>query len=272
MLNMSTTEIGNLIFDSGKTLFEILDSLDVPQVSSQLEATNLRLDDVNDQLRQLGQIVDSNQANNNASFINVNTQLDALSNEVTALTIAVAPITAQIDILTTQVNQLSAQVDPISAEVADLSTQVFQLSNEVATLTVTVQSFNSRITQTETQVTALQNRVTTLELTRATSMRLYLGNEYVFSYRTGGIPGTTFFYRITFSGSTSTEILAARGYPASVLDSQNGSSTSRTVYLAAPFDLFSTNGRFNYPIVQGPCVLSFSVNNTSPLSGYITSV
>lgn len=274
-----TTVIGDLIFESGKTLFEILDSLDVPQVSASLDATNARLDEVNDQLRQLGSIVDTNQANNNASFIAVNTQLDALNSEVTALNLAVASLTIQVMNLDQEVATLSAAVIPLEALVSDLRNQVSALATQVTSLTTLVYGYDSRITSVETsidilstRVSSLANRVTTIELEADQQQKLRLGNEYIFTYRTGGVPGTTYFYRLNYSGSTSTAINAAQGYTANVLSSIDGTSTQRTVYLAAPFDLFSANGRYNYPMIQGPCRLSFVVNNTNPTEGYITTL
>lgn len=281
-----STQIGDLIFDSGKTLFEILDALDVPQVSAQLDAVNTRLDDVNDQLRQLGSIVDSNQSNNTASFIAVNTQLDSLNLEVIALNQAVAPLSLQVVNLELEVAALSAAVLPIETLVSDLqgqvnnlTIQVNNLTTQVNQITVLVNSYNGRITQLETSVTALSqqiatitNRVSTLEATAARNQLLRLGNEYIFTYRTGGVSGITYFYRINYFGDPTTIIRAAVGYSANVLSSQDGTSTSRTVYLTAPFDLFSANGRYNYSMIQGPCRLSFTVNNTNPTEGYITIV
>lgn len=274
-----STQIGDLIFDSGKTLFEILDALDVPQVSAQLDAVNVRLDEVNDQLRQLGSIVDTNQANTTASFIAVNTQLDALNSEVTALNLAVAPLSIQVSNLDQEVAVLSAAIVPLETLVSDLESQVNSLALQVTSLTTLVNSYNSRITALESSTTSLSqqlsvltNRVLTLELTAHSNTKLRLGNEYIFTYRTGGVPGTTYFYRINYSGSTTTNINAAVGYSANVLSSQDGTSQNRTVYLAAPFDLFSLNGRYNYPMIQGPCRLSFTVNNTNPVEGYITTL
>lgn len=286
LISKMTTVIGDLIFDSKKTLFEILDSLDVPQVSALLDETNIRLDEVNDQLRQLGAIVDSNQANNNASFIAVNTQLDALNAEVVALNLAIAPISAQVVSLEQEVATLSAAVLPLETLVSDLENQVNALGDQVTSLTFLVNSYNGRITALETSVTSLSqtvasltqtvnsltSRVTTIELTADQNQKLRLGNEYIFTYRIGGVPGTTYFYRINYSGSTSTGINAAIGYSANVLSSESGTSTQRTVYLAAPFDLFSVNNRYNYPMIQGPCRLSFTVNNTNPTEGYITTL
>lgn len=274
-----STQIGDLIFDSGKTLFEILDALDVPQVSSQLDAVNTRLDEVNDQLRQLGSIVDSNQASVTASFIAVNTQLDALSSEVTALNLAVAPLSIQVTNLGQEVAALTSSIVPLEALVSDLESQVNFLALQVTNLTTLVNSYNSRITILESntasvsqQLTVLTNRVLTLELTAPSSTKLRLGNEYIFTYRSGGTSGTTFYYRINYSGSTATNINAAVGYSANVLSSQDGTSQQRTVYLVAPFDLFSVTGRYNYPMIQGPCRLSFTVNNTNPTEGYITTL
>jgi uncharacterized coiled-coil protein SlyX len=272
-----STQIGDLIFESGKTLFEILDALDVPQVSSQLDAVNVRIDEVNDQLRQLGAIVDTNQANSNASFIAVNTRLDDLNTEVIALNLAVAPLSIQVTNLEQEVATLSAAVLPLETLVSDLENQVIALTANVTHLTNLVSSYESRITSLESRVTnlslqvdTLAARIFTVELDAPRSQQLHLGNQYIFSYRTGGVPGTTFFYRITYSGPTTTRILAATGYSANVLSSQEGTSTERTVWLAAPFDLFSVSGRFNYPMIQGPCRLSFTVNNTNPIDGYIT--
>lgn len=274
-----STQIGDLIFDSGKTLFEILDALDVPQVSAQLDSVNNRLDEVNDQLRQLGSIVDSNQANNTASFIAINTQLDALNSEVAALNLAVAPLSIQVSNLDQEVAALSAAVVPLETLVTDLESQVNSLALQVTNLTTLVNSYNSRITSLENntasvsqQLTTLTNRVLALELTAHTNTQLRLGNEYIFTYRTGGVPGNTYYYRINYSGSTSTVINANVGHSANVLSSQDGTSQQRTVYLAAPFDLFSVSGRYNYPMIQGPCRLSFTVNNTNPTEGYITTL
>lgn len=253
-----STQIGDLIFDSGKTLFEILDSLDVPQVANQLEATNSRLDEVNDQLRQLSVIVDNNQANNNASFVSINTQLDNLNAEVTSLSDELSPIPNEVANLTILVNSFDSRLDSIDTQIDALDLQVDTLSTQVTTLTGTVNSFNSRITS--------------LEANRARQQFLFLGNEYIFSYRIGGLPGTTHYYRITYSGSVTTHVNAASGYSANVLDSLAGTSSVRIVYLAGPFDMFSVNGRYHYPMIQGPCALSFSINNTSPIIGYITTL
>jgi len=272
-----TTEIGRLIFSQGKTLFEVLDSLDVPQVSAQLEATNERLDMVNDQLRQLGEIVDSNNNRTNAEFIRVNTELDNLTIQVQALNVQISPLSAQVASLDAEVMSLSAELTPLSNEIDDLNDQVQSLSLQVNALSSQVSGYTSRITTLESQlaqltttVNALTSTVNFLDANRARLGMLYLGNEYLFSYRTGGVPGNVYTYRINYSGNTTTQILANVGYTANVLSSEDNTSTSRTVRLAAPFDLFSTNGRVSYPLVQGPCVLSFTVNNTNPTNGYIT--
>jgi len=281
-----STQIGELIFDSGKTLFEILDELNVPEISNKLTAVDVRLDEVNDQLRQLGAIVDSNQTNNNASFIAVNTQLDSLNAEVVSLNLAIAPLSIQLtDLeqefasLQQEVITLSGSIDPLESSLANLQSQVLALDDRVSDISITVDSYSPRIRVLETNVSSLQleinsltQRVIRVELNAPRSQQLYLGNEYIFTYRTGGVPGVTNYYRFTYSGSTSTPILANKGYIASALSSVTGTATNREVFLAAPFDLFSVNGRYNYPMIQGPCRLSFVVNNTSPTEGYITTL
>jgi archaellum component FlaC len=257
-----TTEIGDIIFGTNSTLFRVLDTLDVPSISTQLASTNTRLDEVNDQLRQLGQIVDANQIANNTSFIAVNTQLDTLEADVLSL---------------------ATEIEPLASQVDSLSTQVTSLSGEVSTLTTTVNSYNSRILTLENTTTvlstlvtnisldlnALSSRVGVLETNRVRQQLLTLGSEYLFTYRTGGVPGITYYYRLNYFGSQSTVIRAGIGHSAEVYDLQAGTVTTRTVYLAAPFDMFSSSGRYNYQMAQGPCVLSFTQNNTSPTTGYI---
>jgi len=274
-----STQIGDLIFESGKTLFEILDSLDVPQVASQLDATNLRLDEVNDQLRQLSVIVDTNQANNNASFVSINTQLDSLRAQVTLLSEELLPIPNEIASLTTLVNSFDGRINLLEINNDILATRMNSLDNQMSTLNNQMSTLNNQMSTLTTDVavlsvtvTSFNSRITSLEANKARQQFLFLGNEYIFCYRTGGAPGTTYYYRITYSGSVTSQVNAAIGYSANVLDSSTGTSSNRTVYLAAPFDMFSVNGRYNYPMIQGPCVLSFAVNNTSPITGYITTL
>lgn len=274
---MSNTQIGDLIFDSDKSLFEILDELGVPKVSQQLDDITERLSEVNDQLVQLGQIVDTNQANNNAAFIAVNTRVDSLNDEVVALNIIVAPLSVQVTNLEQEVVALRNLVQPLDSRVSNVEGQVSVLTTQYNTLAALVTSLQGRIITLENQVfaltpqvNALNNRVLTLELEAPRSQILRLGNEYVFSYRTGGFPGNTWFYRLNYSGSINTIISANVGHTATVFSSIDSTFQSRTVYLAAPFDNIATAGRYNYPMIQGPCRLSFQAQDTNPIEGYIT--
>jgi len=264
-----STEIGDIIFDTKSTLFQVLDTLDVPSISAQLTSTNQRLDDVNDQLRQLGAIVDANQIANNTSFIAVNTQLDILETDVLSLATEIAPLSSQVDSLSTQVTSLSGQVSVLTTTVNGYNSRIVALESTTTSLNNSVISINTAINTINSNLSALGTRVGTLEINRARQQLLTLGNEYFFTYRTGGVPGTTYYYRINYSGSQSTVIRAGIGQTATVYDQAAGTTTSRTVYLAAPFDLFSSSGRYNYQMAQGPCVLSFTQNNTSPTAGYI---
>lgn len=273
-----STNIGDLIFDSGKTLFEILDSLDVANVSQQLDSANMRLDEVNDQLRQLSSIVDTNQANNNASFISVNTQLDDINIEVAALTVQLAPLVVEIDNLSAQVSQLANVVLPIDSRLSQIEDNITALQTQVSGLLALNAAIQNRLNALEvaidnlqTSLSALTSRVLTLEVTKDQNQQLRLGNEYLCSYRVGN-PGTTYYFRIVYSGSITTKILANVGYQATVLSSIDNSATNRSVYLCAPFDTFSVSGRYNYPMIQGPCQISFVVNNSSPIQGYITTL
>lgn len=274
---MSGTQIGDLIFESDKSLFEILDELGVPKVSQQLDDITERLSEVNDQLVQLGQIVDTNQANNNAAFIAINTRVDTLNDEVTALNILVAPLSVQVANLEQEVVALRNLVQPLDSRLIIVEGQVSVLITQYNSLSATISNLQGRVILLEnqiapltTQVNALTSRVLTLELEAPRSQILRLGNEYIFSYRTGGFPGNTWFYRLNYSGSINTIISANVGHSATVFSSIDSTFNTRTVYLAAPFDNIATAGRYNYPMIQGPCKLSFQPQDTNPIEGYLT--
>lgn len=264
-----STEIGDIIFDTKSTLFQVLDTLDVPSIAAQLASTNDRLDDVNDQLRQLGAIVDANYIASNTSFIAINTQLDTLEADVLSLATEIAPLSSQVDSLSTQVTSLSGQVSTLTTTVNSYNIRILALESTTTSLSSSVASINSSINTINSSLNALGTRVGVLETNRVRQQLLTLGSEYFFTYRTGGVPGNTYYYRVNYSGSQSTVIRAGIGHSATVYDQQAGTTQVRTVYLAAPFDMFSVNGRYNYQMAQGPCVLSFTQNNTSPTLGYI---
>lgn len=272
-----STQIGDLIFESGKTLFEVLDSLDIAQVSTQLENVGERLSEVDDQLRQLGSIVDTNQSNNNASFISVNTKLDSLDSTVARLASEFEPISSQITQLTNEVANLGDFIVENDNSIRILRSEVDSLFEDVQILTDRVSGFNNRITQLETRTSqnsfrldTVQNQVTLLEATKDRNQFVRQGNEYIFSYRLGN-PGTTSHYRIAYKSGN--QIIKSNvGYEASVFNSTNGTVSDRTTYIAAPFDVFTISGRENYQMIQGPCALSFTNNNTSPIQGYLTIV
>lgn len=256
-VNMST-EIGDLIFETGKTLFQILDELDVTTVSIKLDAVDNRLVEVDDQLRQLGVIVDSNDAANQARFINIETDVNQLENSI-----------GGFDNRITQVEQSNNSV----------VLQVTQLTNEVNVLSSLVASFDQRITTNSISINSISAQVGTLTTTindlvarQALFNFLFLGNEYIFHYRPLSSPRPTQFYRLTFSGNTQTRILSNTRYSVQILRSEDNTAGTVDVWLAATFDTFSVNNRRNYSLQQGPILLSFFVNETSPITGYITQI
>lgn len=280
-----STEIGGIIFETKKTLFEVLDELDVPTVSTLLNQTNNRLDQVNDQLRQLGLIVDSNQQHVTAEFINANTRIDGMEQQVSQLASSLAPLISQMDNLNILIFQLSSQIETVEvqtnallAQVSSLSVAVSDMSSSITSLTARVNNSDSRIGVVESQLATVNTRldvmspiVTFLDSNRARLNLIFRSNTYFFTYRIGN-PGTTYSYRITYTGLPTSVVYANVGHTCQVLSSIDGTLSSRAVYLTAPFDAFSAVGRINYPLVQGPCLLSFTVNNNNPILGYITPI
>lgn len=266
------TEIGDLIFDTNRTLFEVLDSLDVPNVATQLSNVGERLDEVNDQLRQLGIIVDTNKIDFNTQLIAVNTALDNINKEIGD----VLAVIVKVNQLSDEVEILSKQIPSISDQLLEVEKQLDYALQQVASITVVVNSFSTRILTLETSNSSLtaivsrnQQTLNGLYANQARLQILTLGNEYSFVYRSGN-PNAVYQLRITFSGDQSVLIRANQGYDATIL--QDGTQVNRTVYLAAPFDQFLPNYRIHYLLIQGPILLSFESINTSPINGYLTTL
>lgn len=259
-----STDIGDLIFNSDKTLFEILDSLDVPSISKQLDGTNNRLDQVNDQLRQLGLIVDNNNANTTARFITVNTNVSNTMIEVEKLRVIVVPLDNRLTKVEKNASENEKQIVLNKGLIDIANLRISDLTTDVKTLSAKVNIFDGK-------VAILENTVRDLNINKYNLQLLNLAGGYIFSYRIGS-PGQTWNYRISFNGPVTTRVFSNRGYPAQILSNIDGSITNRTVYLAAPFDVFSTVRNPGYLMQQGPCVLSFEANNTSPTLGYITQI
>lgn len=289
--------IRELIFDNNSTLFQTLDKLEITQLATDINSISNKLVYLDESIRTLANTVDSNYRQIQGEIQTSNSQILALTNEISNIklnisaiqqdvtsatqtadaaltqvanvTADVALVNSKVTTLQSQVASLNTSVSTLNSSVSSLTTQVNMLSNQYVILTTSIDTLTAKVTQIDSSISTLTSRVTSLEANAARNQLLRRGNEYIFTYRVGS-PGTTYYYRITYSGTGS--INANVGYSATVLDSQAGTSTSRTVYLAAPFDTFSLNGRYNYPMIQGPCILSFTANNTTPTNGYITTL
>lgn len=119
-----STNIGDIIFGTNSTLFQVLDTLDVPSLSAQIAALEERIDEVNYQLRQLGVIVDQNQIKNNTEFVNVNTRVDNLQAEVNALATLITGWDERIISVETEVNNLSVAVQQLSLTVTGFDARI----------------------------------------------------------------------------------------------------------------------------------------------------
>jgi hypothetical protein len=157
-----TTEIAEIIFDENITLFEALDQLQVPEIASQARETERRLDETQGQVRELGIVVDNNQAVNNTKFINVNTTLDM---QEASLTIVSEQITQLItDNVTTnsRISQLALDVESSNQLVAVLTTEVNVATSQVATLNTTVTNVVTDLNNLSLQLALTNGRVTGL--------------------------------------------------------------------------------------------------------------
>jgi len=298
------TEIGDLIFENNSTLFEVLDTLNVPTIAAQLNATNERLDEVNNQLRQLGLIVDQNQFATTTAFIAVNTRLDSTESQISDLVGENISLQSQVHVLDGRVDStlsdvarlntsvttlqaivdnqeleflaLSSQVGSINVSIIGLETansiltsQVTSLMGQVSDLTNSYIALNAQVFNMQTQVNSLQTSVNSLTLNRFSNDLLVRGNEYIFTWREGT---NTYSRRTTFSGANTQSILANTGYACTVLDTQTGTATNQTVYLCATFDYLRINGVLNYAITAGTVQYSYSSTGINALTGYITYV
>lgn len=173
-----TTEIGDLIFSTDSTLFEVLDTLEIPALATQVDAVNARLDIVNEQLTQLGQIVDNNQINNNTQFATINTTIDNLQTQVNNLSIDTTGLVTRVDalelltstqataignmqnlIVTLNVNVLTLQVQQANTttNVTNLQNQVNAHTTQLETLVNTVNNLTTQAAAQATQITNIQN-------------------------------------------------------------------------------------------------------------------
>jgi len=277
------TEIGDLIFDNNSTLFEVLDTLDVPNIAGQLDAANVRLDEVNDQLRQLGVIVDQNQFATTTAFIAVNTRLDSQESQISGVVTSNTELQSRINGLNDTVNifaekvvelnihvvALQTTVGAQAVELAAQSSQIVGLTASNSALTTQVATLSTQVSEMETQVNSLQREVMFLTNDRFNNDLLVRGNEYIFNWRVGT---NTYSRRTTFTGANTEGIFANTGYAAIVLDSQTGSFTNQTVYLCASFDNFRVNGIVHYAITAGTVQYSYSPTGLNALTGYITHI
>lgn len=188
------TEIADLIFDSNSTLYEVLDNLDVPNLTTVISTLTTKVDSLTEQLRQLGIVVDSNNTTTNTRIITLTTEVDGLTltlnnllTQVTSLNLTVVShgnsitsLQTQISNLNSTVNQQVSTVNTLSTNVAALTTTVGNLvptvsghTNQIASLTTTVNShttsiasLTSTVNSHTTSITNLNNRMSTVE-TRA---------------------------------------------------------------------------------------------------------
>lgn len=205
------SEIGDLIFDSNSTLFNVLDTLEVPQLSADLTTISVRVQDLSEQTIELGRIVDNNRLDANTKFVDVNTRIDNLDFDFSALTTEIDVIDNRVsgvevknqeldssvrsltedvnqnrvDIsnLVSRVNTLDTRVTSISGDVLNLSSQVFRLESSINSLQVSVANLTTTSSTLSTRVGAVESRTTSLENTFGSipiSYRnLYYSNAYL---------------------------------------------------------------------------------------------
>lgn len=145
-----TTEIGEIIFETNSTLFEVLDRLDIVDLSGQVLRVEDRLDEVNDQLRQLGIIVDANQVQSTTNFIAVNTRIDGLDTQVQALIDEVGGI--DVSGLNARVNSLELSVGNIETSLVNMNASINSLINQVGDLRTSVDGQSLELAQINQRV------------------------------------------------------------------------------------------------------------------------
>jgi archaellum component FlaC len=247
---------------------------------------------VDESLRTLANTVDNNYRQIQGQIQGINTELLSIKNDITGITSQLSTISADILIalqqsdlalstaarvsvdvvlLTNRVSSLETSLISIQLTINAINITVGNMQNQIDSLNNQIIGLNSTVSTLNASVVSLSSRVTSLEANAARQQFIRQGNEYMLTRRVGGNPGSTYFYRVTYLGGTNI-INANVGYTATIFDSQTGTSNTQTIYLAAPFDVFTITGRYNYPMIQGPCVYSFTGNSTSPNSGYITTL
>lgn len=146
------SEIADLVFAENSTLLEVLDQLQVPELSGEVTQIDSRLTQLTVQVSQLGQIVDQNQLNNQAQFNSINTTLGAQTDEINNLTEDVLNINESM-------TNLSATVSNLGQQFGDLSNEVAEFDSRITSNRTAINSIDARLTFLDTRVSQLGNDV-----------------------------------------------------------------------------------------------------------------
>lgn len=151
------SEIADLVFAENSTLLEVLDQLQVPELSGEVTQIDSRLTQLTVQVSQLGQIVDQNQLNNQASFNSINTTLGAQTDDINNLT-------EDVTNLNESMTNLSATVSNLGQQFGDLSNEVAQFDSRISSNRTAINSIDARLTFLDTRVSQLGNDVDAAKL------------------------------------------------------------------------------------------------------------
>lgn len=161
------SDIAELIFDNNSTLFEVLDGLDVPTLASQVAGLDTRIVEVNDQLRQLGLIVDNNQISNNTSFVSVNTRIDNVDGVLNNLSTQVDEVKSDLARVEVDIQSFDGRIQQLTSIVSVEQVKVVELTTDVADIQSTLQTVQTDVTILKQQLNAYAATLARVDLETA---------------------------------------------------------------------------------------------------------